>query len=321
MPIGVPQGSILGPLLFIIYMNDTHKSSTFFDFILYADDTTLFNPLGDTCPVNVVNSELNKIFNWLCANKLSINVTKSKYIIFHSQKKNIKNKVPQIILNETPVERVVNFDFLGIFLDEHMTWTSHINKIANKIAKSIGILNKLKQYLPSYIFRKLYNSVILPHINYGILVWGFGASRINKLQKRSIRIINNQKYNAHAEPLFKLFNLLKVEDIFKLNCLKFYFKYCRQQVPLYFLKWKFTSNSDIHLYNTRQKDSLTYVRTKTKFAEKCIHFEIPKLINSTDTLILQKNYTHSFRSFCIKNSYINAYEYECKIENCYVCGN
>ena len=142
---------ILGPLLFIIYMNDIHKSSTFFDFILYADDTTLFNPLIDTYSINVVNSELNKIFNWLCANKLSINVTKSKYIIFHSQKKNIKNKVPQIILNETPVERVVNFDFLGIFLNEHMTWTSHINKIANKIAKSIGILNKLKHALLTLI--------------------------------------------------------------------------------------------------------------------------------------------------------------------------
>ena len=245
------------------------------------------------------------------------------YIIFCSQKKNIKNKVPQIILNETPVERVVNFDFLGIFLNEHMTWTSHINKISNKISKYIGILNKLKHYLPSYILRTLYNSLILPHINYGILVWGFDVSRINKLQKRSIRIINNQKYNAHTEPLFKLCNLLKVEDIFKLNCLKFYFKYCHQQVPLYFLKWKFTSNSDIHLYNTRQKDSLTSVKTKTKFAEKCIHFEIPKLINSTDTLILQKIYTHSFRSFCIyiKYSYFNAYEYECKIENCYVCSN
>ena len=140
-------------------MNDIHKSSTFFDFILYADDTTLFNHLCYTCSVNVVHSELNKIFNWLCVNKLSIHVTKSKYIIFHSQKKNINNKVPQIILNETPVERVVNFDFLGIFLNEHMTWTSHINKIANKIAKSIGILNKLKQYLPSYIRRTLYNSL------------------------------------------------------------------------------------------------------------------------------------------------------------------
>ena len=198
-------------------------------------------------------------------------------LYFTVKRKNIYYKVPQIILNETPVERVVNFDFLGIFLNEHMTWTSHINKKANKIAKSIGILNKLKQYLPSYILRTLYNSLILPHINYGILVWGFDASRINKLQKRSIRIISNQKYNAHTEPLFKLCNLLK------LNCLKFYFKYCHQQVPLYFLKWKFTSNSDIHLYNTRQKDSLTSVKTKTKFAEKCIHFEIAKLINSTDT--------------------------------------
>ena len=318
--IGVPQGSILGPLLFIIYINDLHNASDFFNFILYADDTTLLYPLKYN-NASRINTELTKISDWLSVNKLSVNVAKSKCIIFHHKKKKIDHIIPSLYMNDNPVERVTHFDFLGITLNENLNWSSHTNKIANKISICSGILNKLKQYLPSLILKTIYNSLIVPHLNYGILAWGYESNRISKLQKKVIRIITNSKFNSHTEPLFKYLRLLTVSDIFKLCCYKFYFKYCNSMLALYFQSWKFQVFSDQHNYNTRNKTKLTTLRTKTKYAEKCIHYYLSILINDTDSIILCKIQTHSLQGFThyVKNYLINLYEYECKTPNCYVC--
>ena len=113
-------------------------------------------------------------------------------------------------------------------IDQHMTWTAHIQKISNKISRSLGIINRLKRYLPQNILRTIYNSLSLPHINYAILVRGYKSSRISKLQKRVVRMISCSEYNAHTEPLFKSLNFLKVEGIFKIKALKFYYKYSQK---------------------------------------------------------------------------------------------
>ena len=112
--------------------------------------------------------------------------------------------------------------------------------------------------------------MVLSHLNYGILVWGFDLDRLFKLQKKAIRIITGSKYNAHTEPLFKSLKTLKLTDIFRLNILKFYFKYKSSALPKFLLTINFETRSNVHGYNTRNKDTLDQQRTKTKTASQCI---------------------------------------------------
>ena len=160
--------------------------------------------------------------------------------------KNIENILPCIYLNHQRIDQVNDFEIVGVTINECLAWSPYTDKIANKISKYVGLLKKLKHYLPASILKILYCSLILPYLNYGSLAWGFDAKRIFKLQKRALRCINNSKFNVHTEPLFKQLNLLKIYDIFLLNCTKFYFKLCHCLLPSYFTSCNFSTHADIH---------------------------------------------------------------------------
>ena len=320
---GVPQGSILGPLLFIIYINDLSFSSTLFKFISYADDTTLLITLNpNNCnPSDLsanINNELKKVSQWLNVNKLSLNIKKSKCMAFHKVDKRMT--LPNLTVCNETIEYVKCFSFLGIIIDQNLTWKDHINHIGNKISKTIGILNRLKHTLPKHTLKTIYDSLINTYLNYGVLCWGFNSNNILKLQKRAVRILTRSKYNAHSDPLFKSLHILKHEHLIIRKMYKFYFRYTKNQLPNYFFSSLFIQRLE-HGYGTRNYFFKT-PQIKHKYAENCLRYKLPSLLNDNVSQILNKVNTHSEFGFClyIKKYYINSYNTDCMIPSCYVCG-
>ena len=182
-------------------MNDIHNVSDRLTFILYADDTTLTSPLcsfthgshNDASHISSqINSELLKISDWLTANKLSLNVEKTKFVFFfHNYQRVIANEdIPDLMINDKKIERVSCFNFLGFTINEFMNWSSHSAKIANKISRTLGIMNRLKRYLPFSAMKLIYDYLILSHLQFGITCWGFEWKRILKLQKFWYKFVN-----------------------------------------------------------------------------------------------------------------------------------
>ncbi len=171
--VGVPQGSILGPLLFIIYINDMPNIVKHCKILLYADDTLLYYSSKSASDIEkYVNEDLNLISQWLDQNLLTLNCKKSKFVLFgnNSRLKSFTNI--SIHVNEHQLARERTFKYLGITFSENLTWSDHLNNISTKINQRIGLLRRIKAFIPLKTRLIIHNALILPLFDYGDIIWG-----------------------------------------------------------------------------------------------------------------------------------------------------
>ena len=268
----MPQGSLLGPLLFIIYINDLPNSSDALSFILFADDSNIFYSHRDPqFLLNKVNThEIKFVQDWICANKLLLNINKSHYMVFS----NTVNLLPgHILINNVTLRQIECTKFLGLYIDDDLSWKSHISYLCKLLSRNTGILYKLKEMFPIPILQTVYATLITSYMYYGILAWGNSASfLLNKsfhIQKRAIRIVNHKHFLAHTNMLFFTNNILKITDLFLYNVGIFMYKLSANDLPDVFLPM-FRKNNEIHTYPTRQRQSFHLPRARTVFAQKAI---------------------------------------------------
>ena len=154
-------------------------------------------------------------------------------MLFYYPQRKVTDEIPVLQINNEKIEHIEEFNFLALTIDSCLNWKAHTRKIANKISRTLGVMNRINNQVPKCVSKMLYNSLVLPHMQYAILTRGFKLGWLNRLQKRTVRIISGSKYNSHTEPLFKKAQLLKLRDILKKNLFKIYHKFFNDNLPFY----------------------------------------------------------------------------------------
>jgi hypothetical protein len=290
---GVPQGSILGPLLFLLYINDLPSYSSKLKFIMFADDTNIIYSHKDPKLLeSTLNKELNIISNWFKLNKLSLNIKKTNIMIFKNKYSHVPTPDIKITIDDKNIDRVKVTKFLGILIDDNLSWKSHTSHVTKIVSKYNGIFRRLRPFLPLDVLNSLYNTLVFPYLNYCAIIWADNNNaHIHSLfliQKKIIRTCTNSVWLAHTDPLFKSLKTLKINDLYTFQLAQFMYQYHYNQLPSDILDQDyFVTNKDIHSYNTRHCDNLHVKLTNTRLAENIPRIQGALLWNSLHSTFKQ----------------------------------
>ena len=253
-----------------------------------------------------MNTELQNLYEWMSINKLSLNIKKTKFMIFSAKKS--PEIEDDVLINGHVIEKVEKFKFLGVIIDSHLKWMDHIHHIKKKISKGLGILYKAKRLLNPCTLLTLYYSFMYPYFLYCIEVWGNAANNsllsLLKLQKRALRLIKSVPIRTTSEPLFKSLELLNVYKLYYFRVGMLMFKMAANKVPKC-MHELFKTTTEVHSRLTRQKDKLYLPFTRLEIVKKSIRYKGVTVWNNICDNI-QTNcslycFKHKLKSYLLQN--------------------
>lgn len=305
---GVPQGSILGPFLFNIYINDVVSISPSAEFIIYADDTSIFLR-GNSADklVGEANFVLENLNSWTEKNHLKINTSKTKSVIFRSKNKKV-TLTQQILLNSTPVDIVPNIKTLGVVFQKNLSWNEHIDTISSKLSQIVGLVYRNRLILPRHVMILIYNSLFSSRINYCHLVWASTSQeniqKLYCLRKRFLRAVEDVPSHFHTYPLFEKYNVMPFEKMYNFRLAKAYKQELKGKHV--FLTELANLKRNCQPYKTRNCEIWTVKTCRTTYGRHTLGNRLPRLLNALYefNFQLESNTFNAIRSF-LANNYID----------------
>ena len=308
---GVPQGTILGPLLFLLYINDLPNCLQHSQPRMYADDTSITFAGSDVDEINsCINLDLERIRVWLAAHKLTLNKTKTEFLLIGSKQRLLHFTAnPIAAINQFPIKQVSTVKSLGVHIDENLTWECHINQLSKKIASGISAIKRIRYSVPYKTLLSICNSLVQPHLDYYSSVWGSCSKslsqKLQKLQNRAAHVIKFSNYDRSTDELLRMVNWVKLDRQRLVNKSILMYKIVNNMVPNYLSSY-FVFRSDTVTYNLRDSDcTLPKPQPRTNYCKRSLSYSGAVLWNSLPLDIRQSLSLHEFKSK-LKNYHFNS---------------
>ena len=324
---GIPQGSCLGPLLFLFFINDLAKCSSFFT-ILFADDCTFQISGANTSDIFLqANKELFKAEQWFSANKLTLNTKKTRFMLFKNKNQHVH--VQELCIGNNVITRAGNscieksVRFLGVLIDDELSFTRHIDKLKSKLNSGLYALSTCNTIVPLDIRILIYRALIDSHLQFGSIIYGAANPKLLEplqiLQRKALRLLAMAKYNAHTDPLFKKYKILKLFDLISLNQTLFVRHFKNNHLPLSFNNFF----QNIPLEEKKSRDDDYNLKNKNLTSNNLLYFPSVQLLRNwnCNSLTVKAETCVGVLKSEIKTSKIFNYEEDCVKQNCYVCLN